>query len=717
MKKVELLSPAGNKQCLEAAIKAGCDAVYLAGNLYGARSFAGNFSNEELIDAVEYAHLYGVKVYVTINTIIYEKEVEKFVEYVRFIHKINVDAVIVQDLGMMDLIRKKFPNLEIHASTQMHIHNYEGALFAKKIGIKRIVMARETPIDIIKKIKKDLGIEVEVFVHGALCVSYSGQCLMSALIGPRSGNRGTCAQVCRKSYDLYDENEKKVNKDKYLLSTKELCTLENIGEIIDSGVNSLKIEGRMKRPEYVYLVTKIYRSVIDNYYDKGIVNVSESDILELKKLFNRRFTKGFMLGEENNKFVYQKRPNHIGVEAGKVISYKNGNLRIKLCTNINLNDGLRILDKKEDKGIIINKMLVNGVLKDKAYKNDIITVKYDKYVENNAVVLLTTDYNQIKSIDKELKVVRRKVPIDIYVSAKVNKNLILKAYDGINEVSVSSKFLIESSNNVSLTKEALIKQLNKTGDSVYSLNKIDIYIDKNIFINIKDINELRRNLLSKLDEKRLYKIPFIENEYVIDVPDFALKETTSVLLDDKESYLELKEQYNFIYSNNKELLVYKNIIYKLPRIIKDYPNINRRVLIGDVGGLVKYNDFETDFSFNVVNSYTVAFLHSMGAKKVTLSYELSNSQIKLLIDNYKKRYNKNPNTSIIINSYPEAMVSRFDLNKMFGIKKGYLKDEFGNKYKLVSSDEFMTIYHYNKVNVCGDLNYHEIGINDLRTNV
>ena len=258
MKKVELLAPAGNMMCLKAAIEAGCDAVYLAGNLYGARSFAGNFNNEELVEAINMAHLYGVKVYITVNTIIYEREVEKFLEYIRFLHKINVDAVIMQDLGMIDLVRKKFPNLEIHASTQMHIHNYEGALFAQKLGIKRVVMARETPINVIEKIKKELSLEVEVFVHGALCVSYSGQCLMSALIGNRSGNRGTCSQCCRKQYDLYDINNNKLNNDKYLLSTKDLCTLENLDTVINTGVDSLKIEGRMKSPENVYLVTKIY---------------------------------------------------------------------------------------------------------------------------------------------------------------------------------------------------------------------------------------------------------------------------------------------------------------------------------------------------------------------------------------------------------------------------------------------------------------------------
>ena len=217
MKKVELLAPAGNMDSLKAAVMAGCDAVYLGGVLFGARAFAGNFTNEEIVYAINYAHLYGVKVYVTINTIIYDSEVERFLDYVRFLHKNNVDAVIIQDIGMFDLLRKKFPNLELHASTQMNIHNYDGALLAKKLGFKRVVMARETPIDVIKKIKEEIDIEIEVFIHGALCVSYSGECLLSALVGKRSGNRGTCAQICRKKYDFYDDDKNKLNTNNYLL--------------------------------------------------------------------------------------------------------------------------------------------------------------------------------------------------------------------------------------------------------------------------------------------------------------------------------------------------------------------------------------------------------------------------------------------------------------------------------------------------------------------
>ena len=717
MKKIELLSPAGNMECLKAAINAGCDAVYLSGKLYGARSFAGNFSNDELIQAVRYAHLYGVKVYVTINTIVYEKEVEKFIEYVRFIHQINVDAVIVQDLGMMHLIIKKFPNLEVHASTQMHIHNFEGALFAKKMGIKRIVMARETPIEVIRKIKDNLDIEVEVFAHGALCISYSGGCLMSALIGPRSGNRGTCSQACRKKYDLYDESGNKLNKDEYLLSTKELCTLQELDKIISNKVDSIKIEGRMKRPEYVYLVTKIYKKVIDNYYNAGTLKISENDIIELKKIFNRGFTRGFMLGENNDDFVYQKRPNHIGIKVGKVISYQNNNLKIKLCANVNLHDGLRIIDDKEDKGIVLNKMLVNGKLNDKAHCGDVITIRYDKYIKNNSDVLLTTDYDQIKRINEELKIKKRKVFISIYVVAKVNEKVIIKASDGKNIATVTSNFKIEKSKNKPIDKNTFVNQLKKTGNTVYEISKIEINMDENIFINIKDINELRRSLLMKLDEKRLYKIPFIENEYNLDVPSFENKRKKSVFINEEKDYLKLINKYDTFYSSNEKLLKYDDVIYKLPRVINEYPNIKKNVLIGEVGGLVKYNNFETDFSFNVVNSYSVAFLHHIGSIKVTLSHELNKSQIRLLIENYKKRYNKNPNVSVIIDSYPEAMITKFDLNKMYGIKKGYLQDEFGNKYKLISNDNFMTIYHYNKINNTDNLDYYEMGVNDLRINL
>lgn len=717
MKKIELLSPAGNINSLKAAIEAGCDAVYLAGKVFGARSFAGNFTNEELKDAIYYAHLYGVKVYITVNTIVYEREVENFLDFIRYIYKIGVDAVIIQDIGMMDLIRKKFPNLEIHASTQMHIHNFSGAKFLQELGIKRVVMARETPLKVIEKIKKELDIEVETFVHGALCVSYSGQCLMSALIGNRSGNKGTCAQCCRKAYDLYDEQNNKLNADKYLLSTKDLCTLESVDKLIDLGVDSLKIEGRMKRPEYVYLVTKIYRKVIDNYYKIGKLNIDKSDVTELEKIFNRMFTKGFMFGEDNNNYVYQKRPNHKGILIGNVVSKINNDLKIKLLGDINLHDALRIIDSKEDKGIVINSMFKDGKKVISAKKGEVITIKYDKYVEKNADVLLTSDYNQLKNINEEIKARKRRVLINLYVEAYQGKNLIIKASDNKNEVIVKSNFLVEQAKNSPITKEVIIKQLSKVNSTVYDIHNIKINMDDNIFLNIKDINELRRSLIDKLNDVRTKTNEFIEKDYYIDLPFFKEERCTSVLINNENEYSKYNGKVDIIYTENKELLKYDNVILKLPRVVNNYYNYDKKVLVGEMGGLINYSDFDTDFSFNVVNSYSLAFLHSKGAKMVTLSYELNKLQIKNIIENYYKRYKKYPNTMVIVNSYPEVMICKYDLNKMYKISKSFLQDEYGNRYKIESYKDFMKIYNYKKVEYENPLELYDIGVNCLRTNV
>lgn len=708
MKKVELLAPAGNMDSLKAAVMAGCDAVYLGGVLFGARAFAGNFTNEEIVYAINYAHLYGVKVYVTINTIIYDSEVERFLDYVRFLHKNNVDAVIIQDIGMFDLLRKKFPNLELHASTQMNIHNYDGALLAKKLGFKRVVMARETPIDVIKKIKEEIDIEIEVFIHGALCVSYSGECLLSALVGKRSGNRGTCAQICRKKYDFYDDDKNKLNTNNYLLSTKDLCTLKYVDKLIEIGVDSLKIEGRMKRSPYVYLVTKTYRKVIDNYYNTGKLKIDENDIIELKKMFNRNFTKGFMLNEDNNNFTYDKRPNNIGIEVGQVISKVKNDLKIKLTYDVSVHDGLRILDDKEDKGLVINKMFINNKSVLEAKKGDVITLKYDKYVEKNSKVLLTSSKKQLDFISEAIKNQERFIYVDLSFTAKENENLKLTITDGLNTViEVLDKTPMRAINKET-SFDVIKKQLSKLGNTVYKARNITLNLDDNLFINIKDINEIRRRAISKLNEKRLYKIDFVEKDYTIGVPDFpSIKQTAVLVNKENES---LKDKYDLIYTEDEKTKDEDSIIV-LPRITNEHPFVKNTVMTGDFGGLLKYDNFQTNFSFNVVNSYSVAFLHSLGAKLVTLSYELSLSQIKNMIEIYKKRYNKNPNTSLIINSYPESFVSKFNLNKKYNVKSGYLKDSYGNFLKVKTKGDIMVVYHFKKVNLYDIKEVFETGVN------
>ena len=703
MKKPELLSPVGNMECLMAAINAGADAVYLGGKNFGARNYAGNFNNEELCEAIKFAHIYGVKVYVTVNTMIYEEEVNSFMEYIDFLHRNNVDALIIQDLGMMDLIRKIYPNLELHASTQMNVHNIDGTKLLEELGIKRVVLAREVNIDKIKEIKEKTNIEIEVFVQGALCVSYSGQCLMSSLINGRSGNRGTCSQCCRMPYDLFSNGEK-VNKDNYLLSTKDLNTLDNLDKIIEAGVDSLKIEGRMKRPEYVYLMTKIYRCAIDNYFEKKEL-FSKKDIIQMKKIFNREFTKGFIFNEDNDSFTNSFRPNHMGIKIGEVID-KN---TIKLTDDVIQGDGIRIVGSI-DTGSILNKIYKNGKLVNSAFKGDIIKVDLKENVYDG-VVVKTSDKEQLEDIQKQIKV-SKKIKVDMNVET-INDVLKVELTDSINSVSIEDK-IVEKAINSGTSKERIIEQLTKLGDTPFIVNNINSKIDDNIFINIKSLNELRRKLTQELIDKRCYKIEYVKKDYIINLSYFDKESNYTVLLNDVNDYNLIKDK-NVKYIYSEKDIDDIRFVKRLNRINFDLKEEKGNLLIADLGSLYKYDNVITDFNFNVSNSYTVALLHSLGVKLITLSYELKTFQIKKIIDAYEKRYNKHPNLEVIISSTPEVMISKFDLLKKYHINEGYLVDSFNNKFKLKSNNGLMKIYNHKKIVLDDD--YFSIGINSLRVHL
>ena len=701
MKKPELLAPAGSVEALYAAVHAGCDAVYLSGKKYGARSFANNFSDLEIIDAVKYCHLYGVKVYVTVNTIIYENEVDDFINYVDFLHSNNVDAIIMQDLGMIDLVRKMYPNLEVHISTQAHVHNLEGVKFFEELGVKRVVLARETSIDDIKRIRQNCDVDIEVFVHGALCISYSGQCLMSSLIGGRSGNRGACAGCCRLPYDLVVD-DKVINRDKYLLSTRDLMTLDHVGELVHAGIDSFKIEGRMKRPEYVYLVVSLYRKAIDSYFELGYVDINSFDIKEMKKLFNREFTSGFLFNEKY--IVNQKRPNHIGIEIGKVIDYRKGKVFIKLSDDLNINDGIRIVGVR-DVGQIITRMSVNGVSVKSGHSGDIVCFFCDD-VRKNSIVLKTTDYEQLNNINNKIKECVRKVSISGLIRLNEGKPLYFELFDGKNRVSYSMG-MVECAKKVPISRDQIIKQISRLGDTVFSLDKIDVIMDDFIFVPVSILNDLRRKTVELLINERLYDTNYKKCDYSIELPCFDLKKEYSVL----DGF----GDYNYIYTSDYSK-VNDNVYYKVPRVNYSYKNIESRVLVGEVGSLYKYKVFDTDFSFNVVNSYTVAFLHSIGALKVTLSYELDLIQTKEILDAYHKRYNKHPNLEVIVSSREEVMVSKFNLLDYYGVSSGCLRDRFGNLYPIKVDDNLMYVFNYRKRELNSD-DYFNIGINVVRINM
>lgn len=714
MKKPELLAPAGNMDAFLAAIEAGADAIYIGGYTFGARAFANNFSDDEIIKCINYAHLYGVKVYITVNTIVYEKEVDLFLNYIDFLHRNNVDAIIIQDLGMFDLVRKVYPNLELHASTQMHIHNLNGVLNLQKWGAKRVVMARETSYETLKEIKKHTSIELEVFVHGALCVSYSGQCLMSSLIGGRSGNRGKCAGTCRQQYNLIDDNGKEYNEDSYLLSTRDLNTLEDIGKLIELGIDSFKIEGRMKRAEYVYLVVSIYRKAIDNYLKYKETRITENDILELKKIYNRKFTKGYLFNDKNIMNTY--RPNHLGIKIGKVIKKDKNSIYIKLNNKLINGDGIRFLNKVEDDGLIISQMYINKQKVISAKENDVIEIKGNINCDNGATVIKTTDKEQMDKLNNLINKRTRKVSINGKVIVKQDEFMKITLNDGKNEVTFISDEKPQLATNKPLMKEDIEKQIKKINDTVYTFRNLEIYTDNKSFVPLSKLNEIRRGAIELLDQKRLYNIEYKKCSYNIDLPNFNTVNKENILIRNKDMYSKIKsEKFNELYLPDYLYNVINDDrkVLKLSRVQNENRKYDTPVLVGEIGSIIK--DCYTDFSFNVVNSYTVAFLHSIGVNRVTLSQELNDEEIKELIDAYIKRYQKNPNLELIVYGREEMMISKYNILKNLDNHNNYfLMDKYKNRMPILINNDIMTIFNYNIRDKKDKFKYFNMGVNYVR---
>jgi len=387
----EIVAPAGGEESLRAAVENGADAVYLGGKKFGARHYAENFANEQLADAVKYAHSKGAKIYVTVNTLIKESEINELVSYLEFLSSVKADAVIVQDLGALHLMREKFPELRVHASTQMNVHNLSGVKFLEELGVKRIVLARELSLEEIRKIKENSKAELEVFVHGALCFSYSGNCLFSSMLGGRSANRGRCAQACRRNYALIKKREGsieevKLKNAKYLLSMKDLCCAEILPEIVSSGVKALKIEGRMKRAEYVAVVVGIYRKLLDRIKEKNFY-ITEEEKKELLQIFNRGFTNSYLTGEIKN-MVNPITCDNVGIEIGKVIA-KNGNMiKVKLFEDISIGDGIELTLRNRTIGKSINFNAKSGGIVEIGLKNAAEVLLGSAVYKTNDIVLV-----------------------------------------------------------------------------------------------------------------------------------------------------------------------------------------------------------------------------------------------------------------------------------------------------------------------------------------
>lgn len=505
--RVEILAPAGSMECLKAAIAAGADAVYTGGALFGARAYAHNLTEEELLEAIDYVHLHGRRLYLTVNTLIKDREMEKqMYDYLLPYYRQGLDAVIVQDIGLFRFIRKHFPDLPIHASTQMTLTGVDGAKFLEKEGAQRIVTSRELSMAEVKKIADETELEIESFVHGALCYCYSGQCLFSSFIGGRSGNRGQCAQPCRL---LYRTPEAK--RPQYLLSLKDICTLELIPEMIESGIYSFKIEGRMKKPEYAAAVAFQYRKYADLYlkyyeecpaeedpaaYAMKKYRVREEDRQMLLDLYNRGgFHTGYYHTQNGREMISLNRPNHAGVPAVKVLAKKGRNVTAKALTDLYPQD---IIELPMRKG---REKADNYTCKDAVRKgmNVQIPVFADTPFKRDEIWMRTRNSTLIDTLREEFVngKIKERICGTFRLCPQEKATLTVKCRDA--EITVAGEKAQEALSQP-MSRERIEKQLRKTGNTEFEFSFLKAEIGEKVFLPMQSLNELRREALETLEK-------------------------------------------------------------------------------------------------------------------------------------------------------------------------------------------------------------------------
>ena len=706
--KKELLSPVGSREALYQAIHNGADAVYLGGKKFGARMFANNFDKEEIKKAIDYCHLYGVKIYITINTVVFDSEIDEFLDYVEYIYKSGVDAVIMQDIGMITLVRSKFPDLEIHASTQVHNYNEEGIKLLKSLGVTRVVLARELSLDEINHLHVD--IEKEIFIHGALCVCFSGCCLFSSMNTNRSGNRGECVASCRLPYKLYKNKEEIKTDGYYLLSTKELNTSTELKKILDSDITSLKIEGRMKSPEYVGFITRFYRKLMDNYYENKSLMVSSKDLEELKTLFNREFTRGYLFNAYGKELMNIKSPNHIGLTIGRVISINDKYIKIKLDHDLYQEDAIKFLGI--DKGMVINKLYDDKMLLTNLVKKGNIAIIDNKVGLNRLVDVAITISNHL--LKKLQNYEEKKIDVTFDVEAFMDKPLLVHVSDGKNNVVVYGN-IVQQSMNQPITKENINRQLSKLGNTPFRVQNIKINMDNHIFVPLKELNELRRDAVQKLIAKRV-EVPCKKvYDTVISSHKKVMKDVKLGILVRNEEQLLVSLSNNLDYIYVTDFLLYNkykdhsNIYFRTNRVISTFPEFsNMNLLITELGGIHKYtknNYVCSDYYLNVTNNASINLLEKLGVKRVTLSPEVKDlSSITTNIDAEIVIYGR---IELMITKYcPLNMLINKDnkkCNLCLNGDKYYLKDQNNHCYPLLNDKHITHIMDHKNINLVNNI--------------
>lgn len=768
---VELLCPVGNFDCLKAAVQNGTDAVYLGASNFSARASATNFSFEELKQAVEYAHIRDVKVHLALNTLIKNSELDSALSLASYAYEIGVDAIIVQDLGLAKILIKSFPKLPIHASTQMTIHNLEGVVQAERLGFSRVILSRELSLEEINYISRNSNIEIECFVHGALCISYSGQCLFSSMVGGRSANRGKCAQACRLPYELLEDNETVIDKG-YLLSPRDLCGLDNLGFLIEAGITSLKIEGRLKSPEYVATVTRIYRKYIDLYLKNGNFTVDEKDRIDLLQVFNRGgFSSGHFNDFPNKDLIFKDKSNNMGIYVGNVANFDSnkGHIKLNLADSIEIGDTITF--EKENTRYTVSELMIENSNIRSASTGQIVTIgrmkgnihlsdKIYKLSSKSLSDFALKSYQnvEIKKILLACKIIIKKdSPVIVKVKA-VNPS---SNYQDII-INITSDIYPVESINQPITEEKIIEQFKKTGNTPYEFIKFDIDLDNNLYIpKISSLNALRRDVLKKLEDSAIkhsirvseeLKLKNVQKEVSILKP--KIKKTSLLLnilnldfdynnLQDVDriyipiKYFSMQKYENILTTITSRFITY---IYMPTITTTNYKNIFmnsissalskykiKGFVISNLAGFTLLKEFKKDYDFignytlNVFNDYTASELNNLGISTITLSPELNKLDIENICNGISSElivYGNTPLMNIKYclfgtsnQCYPECS------NRCNSSHKYYLKDRMGFSMRVLPDNiqTITTIYNAKITSLaCSDLNidYSRIDIID-----
>ena len=750
MKKCELLSPVGDFDCLKAAIQNGADSVYLGASSFSARAFANNFNYDELKRAIEYAKLRNVEVHLALNTLIRNDELENAINLAITAYNYGIDAIIVQDLGLAKYLIDNLKNLPIHASTQMTVHNLESINILEKLGFSRAVLSRELSLNEIEYITKNSNIEIEAFMHGALCISYSGQCLLSSAIGGRSGNRGRCAGPCRLPYELLDS---KSTLDKgYLLSCRDLCSLEFLPQLINCGITSFKIEGRMKSPEYVATVTRIYRKYMDLVLNNKDYKIDNKDLEDLLQSFNRgNFSTGHLSNSENRKLIYKEKPDNTGIYIGNVTKFNSskGHIKLKLTNSLAIGDKISVNSNKYN----VSELMINNKNVKTANINDFVEIgrmkgnisENDKIYKIESKELTDIALKSFNSENKKIKLsatltVKENLPIELKITSLGNG-----FYKDLSVCNVSN-IIPEPATNTPITKERLISQLNKTGNTEFEFTNININLDDNLYIpSISSLNELRRDSLSKLENLVLSK--YINQ---VDLVKLNLKHNNLNTHNKKVAVLLNTINLNFDYSNlNKVDKLYIplkyfiledyssilknlcdnfNVYIYMPTIIrKNYKNIIANKLdkilekfkicgfvishISQIEMTKKYNlELIGNYTLNVFNNLSINELNNIGLSTITYSPELDKSFINFL-DIPKNSelivYGKLPVMTMNYCPLGASNKGYADCKKLCkSVEKFYLKDRLNFKFRIIPDNiETVTTMYNSKITSISHLDF------------